>query len=255
MAVPVVVTTKDIVELNNRGYSCQEISSRLDISHSAVYKRLWRRGIQVNVDRSKFNQDYFKNIDSEHKAYWLGFVFADGCVLDCQYKNKTIQALRIGLSSVDKEHLFSFLRDIDSDNSLCLCNEGKECRISLNSKRLVRDLKQLGCVPRKSLVLRYPNIPVEFDQHFIRGYFDGDGCISFQNGNARICILGTKHFLSVVCSKLLASNIKMSQPKQKANIFVIEGAGNRKSARMAEFLYSDASVFLQRKKDRFDAIL
>ena len=63
-----------------------------------------------------YNEKYFETIDNEHKAYWLGFLYADGYVEPIYRKNK-IKAFRIeiGLSIEDKHHLELLLQDIESD--------------------------------------------------------------------------------------------------------------------------------------------
>ena len=75
------------------------------------------------------------------------------------------------------------------------------CRFSIRNAQLHDSLIKQGCVPNKSLILTFPDINVvseDLVRHFIRGYFDGDGCLSFNKNKyctPNISILGTKQFL------------------------------------------------------------
>ena len=135
------------------------------------------------------NKYYFKEINSKEKAYWLGFLYADGCVLE--YKNPKsgklkAMGLQISLSSKDEEHLRSFLSALDSEAPLRLTfakigeKKYSVSKVTLCCTDLCRDLIRVGCFPRKTLTLEFPDfekVPVEFLNSFIAGYFDGDGSV------------------------------------------------------------------------------
>ena len=76
-------------------------------------------------------------------------------------------------------------------------------RLCLNSVKFGNDLEKHGCVPNKSFILRRPNIEEGLIRHFVRGYFDGDGCVSFNKelDNYIYTILGTKDILSFIQEK------------------------------------------------------
>ncbi|MDL2302602.1 LAGLIDADG family homing endonuclease, partial [Lachnospiraceae bacterium OttesenSCG-928-D06] len=141
------------------------------------------------MNKYYYDEHYFQQIDSEHKAYWLGFLYADGHIEPLRKGNK-IKAYRIeiGLSAVDKSHLELFLHDIDSNapltykKTIIRDKTYESCRVRINNTNMCRDLISLGCVPQKSLTLTFPSeelLPGNYVRHFIRGYFDGDGCISY----------------------------------------------------------------------------
>ena len=269
MPFPTPVKTKRIIMLHNEGLSCKEIFHNVGkiISVVAIYKRLYKLGIRPNVKRCKFNELFFSNINTEAKAYWLGFIFADGCVIRRKYGNKNLIALRIGLSYRDNDHLELFLKDIESSNAIAYCGNGNECRVSLNSDRLVKDLENLGCVKRKSLKLtKLPDMPDKLVRHFIRGYFDGDGCISFQNAkrrikggvqkrNAKLLFVGTRKFLQALRQIFAHNGVWFTDPIQRGNIFYLYGNGNQKAKLFYNYIYRGSRRFLLRKKERFYAIL
>lgn len=128
-----------------------------------------------------FNENYFENIDSEDKAYWLGFLMADGNV--CKPKDTRQGFIRITLQYNDIEHLEKFKRALNSNKPLynyTRSSDGaKYASIQLSSQKMFDDLCKLGCVPRKSYKNTWINLNNdELQRAFIRGYFDGDGTIS-----------------------------------------------------------------------------
>lgn len=97
------------------GKSMTRIGEELDppVSRTVIRRILTENNIKIKTDNHKYKADYqkFKNIDSVEKAYWLGFIAADGCVYTRE-KNSTI---RIQLSVIDKTHLEKFRNFMNSD--------------------------------------------------------------------------------------------------------------------------------------------
>ena len=135
-----------------------------------------------NARKHRYNEDYFKLIDSCEKAYWLGFIMADGCVY--QGSDGKSFRLQINLKADDLEHLEKFQRAIGSDYKIQV-KDYKKSRVAIlkiNSTKMCKDLIEHGVTPRKSLVCQFPKaITHRFYNAFIRGYFDGDGCITCKN--------------------------------------------------------------------------
>lgn len=258
MPFPTPVSTPQIIELHNNGLNCEQISKKTGLSWNAVYKRLWKLGIQPNSKcRSTFDVAYFDAIDDQRKAYWLGFILADGCVLNREYAYQNVAALRVGLASKDKSHLEQFLRDIGASNAISSCSDGS-ARVSLNSQYMISKLSQWGCVPRKTKILsRLPKIPSPFMHHCIRGYFDGDGSVSRQGSRCRFNILGNRSFLLDIRKVLAQKGVELKPPIKTASagLFSIGSNGNQKCKQFYEIVYSGAERFLARKKEVFDAVL
>ena len=140
----------------------------------------------------KFAEDYFDQIDCDIKAYWLGFIFADGGIT----KNK----LRFSLAEKDLSQLVLLCSELNIPNKLIkqinrkLGNKiYKTCDVVINSKKLTSSLIRLGCTERKTLTIRFPSIDTKFNKAFLIGYYDGDGC----QGTSTICC-GNKSFLEDV---------------------------------------------------------
>ena len=129
-------------------------------------------------------------------AYWLGVLFADGFVSS---KSKSLQ---IGLRCSDAQQIYKFASVIQSTYSIGYFKRKTPfcvVQTAIYSSILYKDLFDLGCVDRKSLCLQWPTyLPQEFSNHFIRGYFDGDGCIQFKPASLdyRVSFVGTYSFLT-----------------------------------------------------------
>jgi len=190
----------DICEKYKNNEKINSLMSYYNTSRHLILKLLKKNNIEIrnnNIEQRKytFDYDYFSKIDTCEKAYWLGFLFADGCVNS--FNNK----ISIGLQQNDKEHIIKLCNSIQrSSNNLYFCKKTKSYKLTLCSKKMAKDLINLGCVNKKSLVLQFPDesiIPKFFIFSFIRGYFDGDGCIHLLNKglNAVISFVGTNIFL------------------------------------------------------------
>ena len=126
--------------------------------------------------RHIYNHNYFEQIDSIDKAYFLGFIFADG------YINKSGLYLNIALK--DKEILYSFANFLDNNGDIISFIDEKYIRLALYSQKISSDLSKLGAFQQKSEKLLPPNnISPEYISHFIRGFFDGNGSIYFDKRN------------------------------------------------------------------------
>ncbi len=220
---------------------------------------------------SKYYLDdyFFSDIDSEAKAYWLGFLMADGCI---QITENRKSLLAVELSQIDSGHLQKFLDDLSSDHPVYLYTrtrngrkEEHSARIMLYSDRLVDDLVRngmaLGKINRKS----FPKtIPEDLIRHFLRGNMDGDGSIfnSTRKKSGRttwsLVFLGQKSFVTkirkIISSHLGVSRGSITPPNSRTRLFVLNFTGNIAVPAIANWLYKDATVFLERKGSHFRSI-
>jgi hypothetical protein len=198
-------------------------------------------------NKCKFNHNFFSDINTENKAYWLGFLMADGCIID-KVKSGSLQ-LSIRLSKRDLTHLKKFHEDIDSLNKIGF-GKHNDIYSSHSSDILCNDLIKLGCTPRKSLTLMFPQtIPDDLMNHFIRGYFDGDGSTSIHKGRFFADFLGTKWFLEELNEKL---PIKRNVRVKKENLFILQFSDIDGCKTIYSFMYNNATIFLDRKKNKFE---
>lgn len=197
----------------------------------------------------KLNENIFNELDSPEKAYWLGFIYADGNI----YKN----ILSITLHKNDKSHLEKFKQFLQADILIRL-EDNRGCFI-VNRKKIVLALKKLGITPCKSLCLKFPKINQLFYPDFIRGYFDGDGMLRLMkpkkgNGqksqlNFNICS-GTKCFLERI-QKILMEKCNLNKTKitgkMEKNSYDLNYVGNNQVPRIFSYLLQNSNVKLERK--------
>ncbi len=123
----------------------------------------------------KINENYFEKIDDRNKAYWIGFISADGNI----YKNK----LSIELNYKDDELLKQFIVDLDTPRPLYYRerkNGAKSATVEIRNNKIVEDLSKYNIIPRKTYNLCFPNIDERYYKDYIRGFFDGDGTYVLQ---------------------------------------------------------------------------
>lgn len=243
-----------MIEDYKNDMSKSNIMSKYNISKEFMYNALRFNNVKLKGSGRTyiFSDDIFENIDSEDKAYWLGFLYADG------YVSETLSILELSLAVIDLNHVEKFAsfintkapistRDINLNGKLF-----KACRISVCSKKIVNDLVSHGCVQAKSLVLTFPNIREDLVNHFIRGYFDGDGSVSISNGQLSFSIIGTENFLDTCVEKMSLHHNKKSM---NGKAYSINYHGNNLVKKIYNYLYKDATVYLERKREKFLAVL
>lgn len=202
-------------------------------------------------------QNIFNKIDTEEKAYWLGFLCADGTI---RSKPKDYQ-IELCLKEEDFNHLVKFRKFIGNNNKISYREKQKAFRYCFRSKQIHKDLCKLGCVPRKSLILKFPTkeqVPDAFLNDFIRGYFDGDGCLCFSKNRYTIEIISSKDFLLGLQQRYsLFSDRKIYLKHRESPDGAWRLCVSKKNV-LKQFLqdiYGNASIYLDRKYEKYLATL
>ena len=237
-----------------------------------------KNNIKINKQiKYYFNENFFKT-ESEESFYWAGFIAADGCLSDFKMKSRNTinHKLIIGLADKDKCHLELFLKNINSNhpiNKRIIKNSNKNnnpkykykykdslsVNIVIYSESFFEDLSKFNIIPRKTLKLKFPEwlINHKFVHHFMRGYVDGDGCWSLRSRKAVkqavFNIIGTKEFITTFRLILENNNVvpkNDNEIKMRDKIATLSYEGNRLIPKIRDFLYKDATVYLQRKYDK-----
>lgn len=135
-------------------------------------------------NRYKFNKSFFTKWTTK-MAYVLGFLYADGNITDSvpsrtqyiKFTNTEKDILVKIKSALESKHKIYRTppRLVRHKNGEYLSRESFSLRIG--SRKMFNDLISIGVVPNKSKVIAFPNILSGYLYHFIRGYFDGDGCV------------------------------------------------------------------------------
>ena len=238
----------DIAEkMFKSGQSITSIAKELKIDRGCLSVRLKARGLDIkqHCNKKSINSNYFDEIDSEEKAYWLGFLIADGYISD---DNKVELCLK------DKDHIEKFKKSLNLGNKISIkkVKQYTAYRISFKDNHIGERLKNLGCIPRKTFKLSLPILNDVFMRHFIRGYFDGDGCICMQDSLNKTQIsftCGCENFLIQLC-EYLNSKLNFSTDlyvRQSHTAYEIRLFNNINKKELLNYLYKNSSIYLDRK--------
>jgi len=254
----------DIINDYLIGLSLDELAIKYGHDTTNIKKFLVKNGVKMKTQSDwnqhySFDKSFFKKIDSHVKAYWLGFIYADG--------NLYNSALQIGLGIKDKEHLNLFKKDIKSTHQIY--TDGDDgVKIIIRNEELFADLKNLELCERKSLILRFPSektVTEQYKNSFMLGYFDGDGTIGLNKNTKkwRFGITSTYEFCLEFKNALMGYTkiLHMGIYKEKRSVgntwnLSIGGGCTKTESKwriqeIYNFLYKDCETFLERKKEKF----
>lgn len=245
----------------------KEIADFLGFNPSSISKFFKKNNIQ-GVYKSKFGKckteldvNFFEHINTPQKAYWLGYVCADGHV----YKNKQGTTCGINLVSKDKEIIEKFKTDIKSDYKITLVNHLHKHILEpyyythISNFYFAQHLINLGITNQKSDILVMPKIEEKFYSYFFAGLFDGDGCICFHKGRNRLLVnlVSTKEILHFLCDylnqKLDLKIHKIYKVKcKKNNVFKFYIYSEKNVMKFLHFIYQDSTFqYMSRKYDLY----
>lgn len=203
-----------------------------------------------------YNENYFEEIDTEEKAYWLGFIAADGSIVN----NGSV--LEISLKQSDRNHLIKFANAIGETDRMVKdrnqkCSNGKyypTSRISVCSSTMINHLAKYGIVQNKGFNLVFPNfLKEELLRHYLRGYFDGDGSISTngknRNGSPKYALnlIATESFLEDFMTWLNHLGVSKIKLQNKNKMKVWNKVGINQIRIILSYLYDNCTIYLDRK--------
>lgn len=245
-----------ILELYKNGLVAKEISDKLGYKyHQPIYNLLKREGVFTPRALSEYNyckkydvdENYFNEINTEGKAYILGFIAADGYTTHNRFifsinsqDRDILEKIKINMNSIHP--VVDFVKD----------NKYLHSKLSINSVKLCSKLVEYGLLSPKSLtmknVIRY--IPEDLVFHFMRGYFDGDGCIHCGEYNTgkkyAVTIIGTEEFLETSFDKYFQTNNKIGKYKS-CDMYYWRISNKEYIKDFIEKIYKNATIFLDRK--------
>lgn len=250
------------------GKSMRQIEKEYGASRQTVATFLEKKNIKKDKGNHyrtyHHDENFFEIIDTEAKAYWLGFMYADGHITNYEGKYGQDQ-FGLSVAQEDKEILYKFLKDLKASNPVHEYprKDGKGqnlCRVQLTSQKTVDDLIDKGCFKQKSLILSPPEkVPQELLHHFIRGFFDGDGSIAkYYNDNLNTFIY-TVNFTSTqkMCNwlKEFFKFGSVFKEKRSEKTWYFSFGGHCQIQDFYEILYKDATIWMDRKYNRFQEFL
>lgn len=219
--------------------------------------------------RSIKNIDYFKQIDTEAKAYYLGLLASDGTIQDNEEKGA--YTIKLVLQKEDKEILEKLKKEINTSvevkdfNSTTKLPQGTKCNsdfssLLLCSKDMVKDIKKYGVNEKKSLTLdlNYNLIPKKLWRHILRGLIDGDGSFGIYGKKKTLSLNLTT---SVFMANRTKEIVKELIPGIKINVYHAIGCTEntvrfisttqKYTFELLKLMYENCSFYLQRKYNNY----
>lgn len=251
------------VELYKQGLSAHKVRKITNIGVETLYKYLREKGLirsnSINSRKYYVDHIFFNIIDTEEKAYWLGFLYADGYITKAKYG----KYIGISLGVKDESHLEKIKKSLNATypiktyNSINFGVETEYVRLLISSDQMFNDLIEKGLVERKSLVLKFPDnniVPKNLVHHFIRGYFDGDGSFKkSQDSFYAFQVCGTKEFLNSLAIYIYHPNLKLGKrhKDKNNNNYSLEIGGRQQVIKIGDYMYKNATIYLDRKYQRY----
>ena len=258
-------TKEELVKYyKSKPMTVEDLANKFNISIPSTIKILneyrIKRYTKVQLFSPDLKEDYFDNINTEEKAYFLGLIITDGCIHNTKGRQSLVA---LTLQDCDKYILEKFKNEINSNKAIA--SDGRGCSsINILSNNLVKSLRQYGIVENKSLHTIFPtNIPKYLYPHLIRGILDGDGSISFYARPNRKCHVkairfcqGNEKFLRDIVDFLYeeCGIEKVNTYKEKESLWSIAYRKNDSMLKIINYIYNDAHIYLKRKKHFCDLI-
>ena len=196
---------KDVVkDFQENNLYCEDLAKKYEVDVHTIYRILDKYNIKRQTGyHTKCDISYFEQIDNPHKAYLLGFITADGAVVN--------NILSIEVHDDDIEVLKYAQQQINPQATITKCKGRLTSKISFGAKKIGEDLAKYGIVQNKSKIIK--NVPLNFIpqkylKYYFRGLIDGDGCV-LENGRLSI-YSGSKEYIEDV-QRILIKELNLSQ--------------------------------------------
>lgn len=259
---------RDIVEYYaSKPMTLKQVREKFGITTAKISEILNEYGVQkynkTQLFSPNLNENYFKEIDTEDKAYFLGLIISDGCI----HNNKHGQRLlSITLQEKDKYILEKFIKCVNSNKRIT--SDGRGCYgIQILSNKMVSDLEKYGLCENKSLHTVFPkNIRHDLYKHLIRGLMDGDGSYGFYSREkqgrhshikaVRFC-QGNKQFIqdmiNFLSETIYIDNVSLYQEKE--NLWSCAWRKDEDMVVFIDYIYDDATIYIKRKRKTCELIM
>lgn len=230
--------------------SVDEICKMRNIAKSTFYRKKPQNIVRGHTNKGRiytFNIDKFKE-ESREKYYWLGFLGADGAIVN--------NTLSIELNSIDKKQLYKFNAWCESTARITdrVNNMNSKCsKTNLNSVELINYLKKYGLIQNKSSSFEMINIPNIYSLDFVRGYIDGDGTVAMKGNQIYFSIVSGNRKIIEQIEDLIQTGNKISDYH---TYFKITCLGNNKAKVILDRIYQNSTenTRLDRKYETYMAL-
>ena len=255
-----------IQEYQDNNNTIKALSEMFHVRPESIRTLLRKENIEITnktIRNYPRNSYFFQTIDTPQKAYWLGIFYSDGTI------EKHGNQIALGLK--DKEHIDKFKQAIEAiNNKIIKVIDNRFSKIcyrydfTIRDKNLHDDLLKQGVLPNKSYELfGLPVLPSHLMHHFIRGYYDGDGGLSYSIreplSKSTFCVsfTGNKQFLTELKSYLNKDKISLAQNSLSKITYQFSMRGRQQVLSFLKWLYtnSDETIRLDRKYNKYIELL
>lgn len=260
---PKFITTENRINIVNyylsKPCTISEVADKFKCSNPTVIKILnefnVKRWKKARLHNPSLREDFFSNIDSEAKAYFLGLILTDGNVFHEKNGNRQ-SSISITLNAEDSYLLDEFKTAVNAETSMS--SDGRGCNyVAVRSDIMARDLYRYGVVPRKSCKeINLPSVSDSMMPHLVRGILDGDGSVLHsKNWEWQSIVFCGSHTLMQDISNLYSHMGANTKPKvydyKDKPLSQISFGSRHDVIAVGEWTYRDATIFMKRKRDKF----
>jgi transposase-like protein len=254
-----------IGSLYETGSSTRDISRILGHSKSTVNAAIVRHGGKLRQVLGCEYPDFFEQVDTPEKAYWLGFISADGCVVSTEkYPEGSHLAVQLGIQ--DKDHLLKLREALGAHAGVRTgthpASQGGRLKargyasLAVGSRRLTKSLIALGVTPRKSATVQPWGGPADLMPHYWRGLFDGDGSLAKKTaGQYQAFLCGSEACVREFTGWAHGICGTTAKPYFRTGCWYVSISGRHQVPKLVRAMYADAPVSLDRKQARANSIL
>jgi len=253
-----------IIKEYNEGKSNKELSIKYNVHRCTIQRILKSKNIKLrtqnHTSRKKNLLNFTNGITNSKDAYILGLIYADG--------NLFRNAIEISLQKKDKNLLLDISNYVYGKNTLkykkgraWIAKNGKkyiskgQWRFTIISKKVSDILRKIGLCENKSLKIRFPKLDKKFISHFIRGYFDGDGCIFISKkykGTNGVTIVSNYLFCEDLKKQIKNFlDINVSIQNKTKNVGAVSITGNKQIVKFMDWIYKDSDLKMKRKFEKY----
>lgn len=254
---------KKIYEIEHiqNGLSYKQIRDKYKISRG-TWDYYIRQKLKFKADLRKYraNDNFFEVINSEEKAYLLGFLYADGYLssdgrMGCRLKIDDVEIIKLIQKYICPNSPIEYGNNQNFKRR-------PQCSIRWKSKKMYQKLLNLDfCIDKthtNSNVLTY--IPEPYKKDFIRGFLDGDGCItynSYRNSNWKKISLCWSNGSSKILEDIFNyfKDVEGGVLKYHNTYYTLRYDKIKSVQKILSFIYDNATLYLKRKKIIADNIL
>lgn len=250
------------ISLYLTGDTIKGAADKAGVSYFSLWSELHTKGLKgprrtpshTKPRIYNLNEHFFQTINTEEKAYWLGFITADGGLSS----GRTKYTLGIALAAVDTGHLYKFQRALETDTPIRpyqMESYGKTrdyARVHICSKQMFQDLGALGVTARKSWIVKpCLQVPQELRTAYWRGLFDGDGSV-YKSARKWVCSFCGNNAIVTGFEAFIHKHYPDTGTRyMQGELHYVSFSGAHLASKVLDLLYNGASIYLDRKYEKY----